>query len=202
VLKFVEDVTSVLTAPALQPMTLKDPELFATPFMMLSGKQAPPALDPEEVGRLRDYLTSGGFLWIDDASGLSASTFDAWVRRTMRAVLPDSDLKPLSRNDHVLFKTFFLIRRIGGRALVTGSIEGIDWAGKTVMVYTRNDILGAWARDPLGAFLYECAPGREAQRMQAKKLTLNIVMYALTGSYKADAVHQPYILQKLRSGSP
>lgn len=115
--------------------------------------------------------------------------------------MPDSELKPLSP-DHVVFRTFFLMRKPGGRVLVSGSVEGVDWGGKTVVVYTRNDLLGAWAKDPLGRELYECSPGGDAQRMQAKKMTLNIVLFALTGTYKTDAVHQPYILEKMRMGQP
>ncbi|HAH06389.1 MAG TPA: hypothetical protein DCM05_07655, partial [Elusimicrobia bacterium] len=177
------------------------PRLFSTPMLYLTGRMAPPSLDDEELRALRNYLTSGGFLWVDDAAGIKASEFDRWVRSTLRAALPDSDLRPLGQ-DHVLFKTFFLVRRIGGRAAVSGSVEGVDWGGKTVVVYSRNDLMGAWAKDPLGKPLYDCAPGGEAQRFDAKKLTLNILMYALTGSYKADAVHQPYILEKMRQGVP
>ena len=44
--------------------------------------------------------------------------------------------------------------------------------------------------------------GRRGPAHEARKLTLNIVMYALTGSYKADAVHQPFILQKMRAEEP
>ncbi len=201
ILGFITNVTSVIVAPETRTLTLKNPELFSTPMLLLSGKQAPPEFDEEEIALLRDYLTSGGFLWIEDASGSSASEFDPWVRATLARVLPDSDLKPLPQR-HVLFRTFFLLRRIGGRVLVSGSVEGVDWAGKTVVVYSRNDLLGAWAKDPLGKYLYECVPGGEVQRMEARKLTLNIVMYALTGSYKADAVHQPFILQKMRLGQP
>ena len=197
ILNFVTQVTSVIVAKENSEVALKDPALFSSPLLILSGKQAPPELDNEEVARLRDYLTSGGFLWIEDASGTKDSRFDHWVRSTLTRVLPDSDLKPLP-SSHVLFKTFFLMRRIGGRVMISGSVEGAQWAGKTVVLYSRNDILGAWAKDPLGKYLYECVPGGEAQRMEARKLTLNIVMYSLTGSYKADAVHQPFILEKMR----
>lgn len=201
ILKFVVDTTSVLVVPERRALPLSDPRLFGSPFVLLSGKRAPDPLSPEEVGRLRDYLTSGGFLWIEDATGLADSPFDAWVRKTLKTVLPDADLKGLPK-DHVLYKTFFLMRRAGGRVMVSGTVEGADWAGKTVVVYSRNDLLGAWARDPLGNPLFACVPGGEAQRLEAKKLTLNIVMYALTGSYKADAVHQPFILQKMGAGAP
>ncbi|MBI5243683.1 MAG: DUF4159 domain-containing protein [Elusimicrobia bacterium] len=200
-LSFLTSVTSVLSLDERRELTLKDPLLFSTPMLVLTGRQAPPSLDDEELQALRNYLTSGGLLWIDDATGLRSSEFDRWVRSTLRSALPDSDLRPLGQ-DHVVFKTFFLIRRIGGRAPVSSSVEGVDWNGKPVAVYTRNDLIGAWAKDPLGKHLYDCAPGGEAQRMDAKKLTLNILMYALTGTYKSDAVHQPFILEKMRQGIP
>jgi hypothetical protein len=201
VLKFLGSVTSVLSSGERRVLDLKDPLLFSTPFLFLAGAQAPAALDDEEVRGLRDYLVSGGFLWLDDSSPSSSSGFDRWARASLAEALPDSPLKPLGP-DHVLFKTFFLVRRAGGRSLVSGSVEGVEWGGRTVAVYTRNDVLGAWARDPLGKPLFECVPGGEAQRLDARKLTLNILMYSLTSSYKADAVHQPFILEKMRQGFP
>jgi hypothetical protein len=201
VLAFLTSVTSVLAIDERRVLDLRDPQVFSSPMLVLAGRQAPPGLDDEELRALRNYLSSGGFLWIDDSSGIKSSDFDRWVRSSLRAALPDSDLKPLPQ-EHVLFKTFFLIRRIGGRALVSPAVEGLEWGGKTVAIYTRNDELGAWAKDPLGKPLYECSPGGEGQRMDAKKLTLNILMYALTSTYKADAVHQPYILEKMRQGLP
>ncbi|MBI3296880.1 MAG: DUF4159 domain-containing protein [Elusimicrobia bacterium] len=201
VLRWLGEVTSVLSVPARRELTLKDPALFSSPFVVLAGKQAPPALDEAELGRLRDYLTSGGFLWLEDSSGLPGGAFDRWARATLARALPDAELKPLPA-DHVLFKTFFLVKRIGGRVKTAGAVEGVEWGGRLALVYTRNDLLGAWARDPLGQWLHECAPGGEPQRMDARKLTLNIVMYALTGNYKADAVHQPFLLEKMRQGIP
>lgn len=199
--RWVAEVTSVLPAPQRRELTLNDPELFSSPFLVLAGKQAPAPADDAAVGRLRDYLTSGGFLWIDDSSGLPGGGFDRWVRATLARALPDAELRPLP-TEHVLFKTFFLVKRLGGRVKVASSVEGVEWGGRLAVVYTRNDLLGAWARDPLGNWLQACVPGGEAQRMDARKLTLNIVMYALTGNYKADAVHQPFLLEKMRQGAP
>jgi len=201
VLRFLGTVTSVLSVPQRRVVDWKDPALFASPFLLLTGRQAPPSLDEEDLRRLRAYLTAGGFLWIEDASGQKASAFDRWTRRTLRLVFPDEGLTPLGP-DHVLFRTFFLLRSIGGRVAVSPSVDGLQWGGRSVVVYSRNDLLGAWAKDALGQPLYECVPGGEPQRWSAKKLTLNIVMYALTGNYKGDAVHQPYLLQKMRSGAP
>lgn len=201
VTRWVSEVTSIRPAPLRRDVGLKDPLLFSSPFAVLAGKSAPPPLDDEESGRLRDYLTSGGFLWLDDSSGLPGGAFDRWVRGALAKALPDAELKTLPA-DHVLFKTFFLIRRPNGRVRSPAPVAGVEWAGRLVAVYTSGDVLGAWARDPLGAYLHECSPGGEPQRQEARKLTLNVVMYALTGNYKADAVHQPFLLEKLRSGAP
>lgn len=201
VTRWVAEVTSIRPAPQRRDASLKDPLLFSSPFTVLAGKGAPPPLDDEESGRLRDYLTSGGFLWLDDSSGLPGGAFDRWTREALAKALPDAELKALPA-DHVLFKTFFLIRRPNGRVRSPAPVQGVDWAGRLVAVYTPGDVLGAWARDPLGAYLHECSPGGEPQRQEARKLTLNVVMYALTGNYKADAVHQPFLLEKMRSGAP
>lgn len=200
-LQFLGTVTSVLSVPERQVITLASPELFTSPFLLLAGKQAPPPLSDSEVRRLRDYLTAGGFLWIEDASGQRTSPFDAWVRKTLRHVFPDVELGPLPP-DHVVHKTFFLLRSVNGRTNASSALEGLAWGGRTVVVYSRNDALGALAKDALGNFLYPCTPGGESQRLNARKLVLNLVMYALTGNYKSDAVHQPYLLQKMRSGMP
>ncbi len=194
-------VTSVLTSPERRVVAPRDPALFFSPLVVLAGRQAPPELDDEEARRLRDYVAAGGLLWIEDVSGLSESSFDRWVRRTLPRVLPEAELAPLP-GDHVVYRTFFLLRAPAGRVMVSGALEGVTWAGRTAVIYSRNDLLGTWLKDALGNPLYPCLPGGESQRHNARKLTMNILMYALTGNYKADAVHQPYLLQKMRSGVP
>ena len=45
--------------------------------------------------------------------------------------------------------------------------------------------------------LSEPVPGGESQREMAYRFGVNLVMYALTGNYKADSVHAPALLQRL-----
>jgi hypothetical protein len=40
-------------------------------------------------------------------------------------------------------------------------------------------------------------PDGESQREMAYRFGINLVMVALTGNYKADQVHVPYILERL-----
>jgi hypothetical protein len=66
------------------------------------------------------------------------------------------------------------------------------------VLYCRNDLGGAWARDRLGRWLYDCVPGGEAQRQAAFRLGVNVVLYALTVNYKQDQVHSHAIRERLR----
>ena len=49
----------------------------------------------------------------------------------------------------------------------------------------------------MGRPLAAVVPGGERQREMAYRFGINLVMYALTGNYKADQVHVPFILERL-----
>ncbi|MBI4678068.1 MAG: DUF4159 domain-containing protein [Elusimicrobia bacterium] len=195
-------VTSVLVWPERRVVSPEDELVFESPLLLLAGGSPPGPLTTSQFRNLRSFVSGGGMLWIEDVSGAAASSFDRWVRKQfLTALLPEAELAPLP-SDHVIYKTFFFLRGPAGRAVVRPSLEGVQWGGRVAVLYSRNDILGAWAKDGLGRPRFPCAPGNEAQRHNARKLTLNILMYSLTGSYKADAVHQPYLLEKMRMGAP
>jgi hypothetical protein len=65
------------------------------------------------------------------------------------------------------------------------------------ILVTSNDFAAAWALDDRNRPLYPTVPGGEAQREMAFRTGINIVMYALTGNYKADQVHVPALLERL-----
>ena len=65
------------------------------------------------------------------------------------------------------------------------------------MIITGNDFAGAWATTPEGHYLYPTVPSDPMQRELAYRAGVNIVMYTLTGNYKADQVHVPALLERL-----
>ena len=65
---------------------LTDEDLWDYPFLHLTG-HGNIALSDEEVARLREYLTRGGFLHADDNYGMDAS-----FRREIARVFPDRKL--------------------------------------------------------------------------------------------------------------
>ena len=69
--------------------------------------------------------------------------------------------------------------------------------GVSTILITENDFAGAWARDAGGDFLFPTVPNDPLQREMAYRAGINIVMYTLTGNYKADQVHVPALLERL-----
>ena len=110
-------------------------------------------------------------------------------------MLPSAPLQPVAR-DHVVHKSFYLVDRQGGRVLVKPWIEGQSLDGRLAVVYSQNDLGGAWARTELGDWEYPCTPGGEPQRETAIRIGVNLAMYALCTDYKDDAVHLPFILRR------
>ena len=77
-------------------------------------------------------------------------------------------------------------------------LEGV-WQGDiTPVLYSSNDLLGALWRSSGGGYGLEVVPGRERQRAQALRLAINVVLFALTGNYKRDAVHVRTLLKRMR----
>src|SRR5512133_2608231 len=187
--------TSIEPATAAKVVRLGDAGLHETPLLYLAGSGGMPPFREPERAALRRFLQYGGFLLVDAADGSDGSGFDAAVRRELASVLPASPFEPVAR-DHVLQKSFYLLDRQGGRLLVKPWVEAQAIDGRLAVVYSQNDLGGAWARTELGDWEYPCSPGGEPQRETAIRIGVNLAMYALCTDYKDDAVHLPFILRR------
>ena len=187
--------TSIDAAADGLPVRLSGPATRLHPFLYLAGDGALPPFSEADLSVLRRHLQYGGFLLVDAADGSSGSGFDAAVRRELQRLLPASPLGRIPR-EHVLYKSFYLLDHQGGRVLTQPYLEGQVVNGRLAVVYSQNDLGGAWARGSLGDWEYECTPGGEAQRETAFRLGVNLAMYALCTDYKDDAVHLPFILRR------
>jgi hypothetical protein len=119
-------------------------------------------------------------------------------------------LEPVPR-DHVVTKTFYLLDGFVGRTDMGQTwIEALPppdpndrarpvRASDSVspIIVASNDLAGAWAVDDSGQPLYPLVPGGVRQREMALRGGVNLVMYALTGNYKADQVHAKDLLERL-----
>ncbi|MEZ4469781.1 MAG: DUF4159 domain-containing protein [bacterium] len=176
-------------------LTADDPDLFRFPLLVWIGTAEAPPLDAESIRRLRRYLRAGGMLYIDDAS--PGDAFDATIRTEIARLWPDQPLLPLDA-DHTLYRSFFLLDRPEGRVRRRLDLEGVTFDDRALIVYGRNDLFGAFGRDPLGGWVLPVVPDGNRQREMAFRLGINLVMYATCLNYKRDQVHTTAILRRRR----
>ena len=84
------------------------------------------------------------------------------------------------------------LRLKGDDRLVTSGGDGVS-----PILITGNDFAGAWATNPDSTPMLPTVPESPMQRQYAYRTGVNIVMYMLTGNYKADQVHVPALLERL-----
>ena len=98
----------------------------------------------------------------------------------------------------MVFKSFYLLDAAPGRLLTSPHLEAVTLGKRAAVIYSQNDLAGAWARDEGGSYAFEVSPGGERQRELAFRVGINLSMYALCLDYKDDAVHLEHILSKRR----
>ncbi len=188
--------TSVVPALERRVVRLTDPELFSSPFLYLAGKYDFQPFTEDEILRLRRFLSFGGFLLADNTLGQLGYGFDRRFRDEMKRVFPGRELGKIPLT-HAALRSYYLIRRVGGRVATSSFLEGIRLGETTPVVYCHNDLGGAWERDGLGRWSHPCIPNGEEQRRDAFHLGVNLILYSMTGNYKQDLIHVPFIRRRL-----
>lgn len=234
----IEKRTSIEVQPEAAPVRIGDAtELHRHPLIYWAGDRAFPLPSDDELARLRRHLVMGGMLILDSAEGRAGGGFDQSVRALVGKLFPNQQLSRLPE-DHVLYRSFYLLRVPAGRVIAqpyleavliggnsggnsggssddsgsnsgsgggssqaqggaaSGGSSSLGRNGRALIVYSQNDLGGAWARDRFGQWLHEVVPGGEPQREQAFRLGVNLVMYALCLDYKSDQVHVPFIMRR------
>jgi hypothetical protein len=189
--------TSVKASFHKKEIEIDSPDLFDFPFLYLAGRDAFEPFSDPEIKRIRKFLTLGGTLLIDDVSGEEDSPFDNQIRLETSKIFPEYSLERIPR-DHVLYRSFYLLSMPSGRRIIKPYLEGITFEDeeRTSLIYSRNDLGGAWSEDEFGKWQYECIPGGESQRELAFRTGVNIIIYALTDNYKKDQIHAPFIKRR------
>ncbi len=145
--------------------------LFQYPFVFACG-HGNIKLTPTEVASLRRYLTTGGFLWVDDDFGI-----DPYFRREMKRVFPDEPLVELPYS-HPVFHDLYdfpdgcpkIHEHDGGPARLYGIVHD----GRLVVLYSFDTDLGDGLEDE------EVHHDPPEKREAALRMSMNIVHYALT----------------------
>jgi hypothetical protein len=179
-------------------VTLAEAALFSHPFLLLQSGGELPRLSRVEADNLKKFLELGGFLLADNVGKMTPSEpFDRSFRAELKRLFPAYTLERIPA-EHVLYRSFYRIDYPAGRILDSPYLEGLALDGRYAVVYSRNDLSGAWSRDEFGGWQYDVMPGGEAQRETALRLGVNLAMYALCLDYKDDHVHIEYLLRQRR----
>lgn len=147
-------------------------ELFDYPFVYMTG-HGNVVFSPSEVVNLRKYLTTGGFLHIDDNYGL-----DKFIRPEMKKVFPELSFVELPANHKIYHQKFKFPnglpkihehdnKRPQGFALI--------FKGRIVCYYTYESDLGNGWED-FGLYPTDT----QEARANALRMGANLVQYALT----------------------
>jgi hypothetical protein len=190
-------------------------ELAAFPILYWPVTATAAMPTEEAVSRIDAYMRAGGTVLFDTKDQFSAMSATGSVSpntERLRAILANIDIPPLEAvpSDHVLTKAFYLLKSYPGRyagsplwveAEPRGKADPARPAragdGVTPILITGNDFAGAWAIDDMGTPILPLVPPDESQREMAYRTGVNIMMYMLTGNYKADQVHVPALLERL-----
>ncbi|HTZ01863.1 MAG TPA: DUF4159 domain-containing protein [Xanthobacteraceae bacterium] len=209
---------------ALEPgdpigLDISHDELAFYPLIYWPIVPGAPRPSDDTLKRIDTYMKDGGTVLFDTRDAVVAPPGPGGETRSpgmleLRKILSSLDipeLEPVPR-DHVLTKTFYLLRDFPGRfdsgqlwveALPATEDEqsasrparGGD--GVSSILITSNDFAGAWATRSDGQPMLPMVEGEPRQREMAFRAGVNIVMYTLTGNYKADQVHVPALLERL-----
>lgn len=182
------------SAPArltVSTVTADSRELLEEPFSVWMGASAVAPLSEPELRGLREYLSLGGVIFVDDSRPESGE-FGRSVRRELARVIPDSPIVRLPAQ-HVIYKSYYLLDRPVGRVEGPPHLDAIN-SGKMVRVLlSSHDVLGALALEPGGGPTFSMA---QQQRELAVRLAVNIAMYVLCLDYKDDQVHAEELMRR------
>jgi hypothetical protein len=144
------------------------PDLLSYPFVHMTG-HGNVVFSDSDVINLRNYLSAGGFLHIDDNYGM-----DQYIRKEIKKIFPTTDLVEIPVN-HVIFQKPYLFS--GGLPKIhehdgkRPQAFGIFIENKLVLLYTFECDLGDGWEDP------EVHNDPIGVREKALKMGANIMNY-------------------------
>jgi hypothetical protein len=169
--KFLSENTNIKTVDKEANLQATDPQLLNYPFLYMTGHGNMKFTD-QEVSALREYLTSGGFLFANDSYGLAPA-----FRREMKRVFPEKELVELPFNHPIYHQPFEFANGLPKIHEHDGKPPqgfGIFWENRLVVFFDYESDIGDGLED---AEVYNDPPEKH---QSALKMAANIVTYAMT----------------------
>jgi hypothetical protein len=193
--------TSVEPGPVIgvDPAT-DDLALFPLLYWLLPDR--PIETSAESARALDRFMKTGGVLFVDSRGAGRAP--DA-ARAIARAALRGIEAPPIEQvpEGHVLSKAFYLLRGYPGRyqnaklwVETKASAEASANDGVSPLIVGDGDWASAWA-NASSSVSFGAMDNGDRNTEIATRVGVNVVLYALTGNYKADQVHFEALLNRL-----
>lgn len=144
-------------------------DVFQYPLLHMTGHGNVLFTD-DDVENLRDYLTSGGFLHIDDNYGMAE-----YLPKELKKIFPDQELSELAAS-HPIFSSAYKfpqgLPKIHEHDGKRPQALGLFYEDRLVVLFTTESDIGDGWEDP------EVHGDLESVRQKALQMGANIVKYA------------------------
>jgi len=204
--KVLEKRTSILLGPPKKINIEKDNISFF-PLIYWPIHIQSRIISTPSVVKIQNYIENGGLIVFDTRDANPSKIINNQVsdeQKILRQILKPLDLPALIPvpKDHVLRRSFYLLNQFPGRwngeqVWVEATSENSK-DGVSSVIIGRHDWAAAWAKVDSRPIMV-VVPGGEKQREYSYRFGVNLVMYSMTGNYKADQVHIKSILKRLQN---
>lgn len=150
-------------------VSLRDESMWQVPILYATG-HGNIGFTEIEADNLRNYLTSGGFLWVDDNYGM-----DSYFRKNIQKVFPEKQLVPIN-SKHEIYNCYHQLSGLPKIHEHDGKpAQGFAMfhEGRMILFYSFSSDIG----DGLEDFGVHKDP--ENLRNLAEKFSVNLVYYVL-----------------------
>lgn len=163
-----EKTTTISTSRRFHAVKLGSDELFAFPFVIMTGEGSFELTDTEREN-LRKFAEGGGFLLA--SAGCSSPDWDRSFRAEMARVFPSNKLDAI-KMDHPIFHTVNDIDTLTGLHANPRPLEGISMGDRLAVLYSVDGL-----NDTAHATGCCCCGGNEITN--CLQINVNILAYAL-----------------------
>lgn len=166
------------------PATLSNLDLIPVLYFPVTNQT--PRLSEEARHALQNYTANGGIIVIDVIGGRMNTS------EPLQQILADLSIRPPERisESHPLSQSFYFSNLQGSNSNASVWVErnasNLGEAGASSVIIGDQNWAGAWSASTVDG----------ADQEEAVRAGLNILLYALSGQYKLDPIHQETIEQK------
>jgi hypothetical protein len=155
-------------SPKISTVEVGNADIFSYPFVHMTG-HGNVVFSPNDIQNLKNYLTSGGFLHIDDNYGM-----DEFIRKEIKKIFPNEELKEIPVSHLIFQKPYNFpqgLPKIHEHDNQRPQAFGIFIENRLVLLYTfQSDLGDGWEdaeihNDPISI------------REKALKMGANIISY-------------------------